>query len=131
MLRDLKTIGISRRIDVTLARDIIASFFRWHYENFCPSIVTIDITPFYAKYPTTKSYIYNKALVIQIYEVIRDFIDELHHTSGVVIVFLAPHDLIASSSRSYAIYHALRTRMADEVRDRTYGNPCATLVTVA
>jgi hypothetical protein len=90
----------------------------------------IDLAHFYAKHPERNRYVHSKARVIQLYEVMREFIDELHLTRGVMFVFLAPHDLIASPDRSYAIYRALQTRIADEVRDRTYGNPCATLVTV-
>jgi hypothetical protein len=131
MARDLQMIGIFRKIDMTLARDIVASFFSWHYANFGPSILFTDLAPFYAKDPGRNRYLHPKARVFQLYEVIREFIDELHLTRGVVFVFLAPHDLITSPDRSYAIYPALQTRIADEVRDRTYGNPCATLVTVA
>ena len=71
---------------------------------------------------------YSKAMVLDAYEVLRQFIDGTEDLSAALLVVVAPPDFVSDDSRGLAAYSALQLRLADEVRDRQRANPFASLV---
>ena len=75
---------------------------------------------------------YTRAMAMEHYELLREFIDGLDRLTGTLLVVVTNQDFLDDSgtrgSRGYGIYQALRTRVMDDVRDRNLVNPVASLV---
>jgi hypothetical protein len=78
--------------------------------------------------PARSGVYYSKAAVLDAYEVLRQFIDATDELRGVLVLAVAPPELITDESRGLPAYSALRLRVADEVRDQRRANPFAALV---
>ncbi|MEI6448775.1 MAG: BREX system ATP-binding domain-containing protein, partial [Actinomycetes bacterium] len=66
------------------------------------------------------------------YEVLRQFIDATDEMEGLLVVVSAPEALLDDfSNRSLQKYRALRNRIWDDVRDRSYPDPYAPMVRLA
>ncbi len=61
---------------------------------------------------------------------IRQFIDSTDEMDGCLLTFIAPPDAIEDEVRGLYMYRALTMRIADEVRDRRWDNPLASLVRI-
>ena len=72
---------------------------------------------------------YTRAMTMDHYELLREFIDDVDRLSGSLLVTLTDYTFVdEQSARGWAIYPALRTRVMDDVRDRNIANPVAALV---
>ena len=75
---------------------------------------------------------YTKAMVVEHYELLREFIDSVDRLPGMLLLTVTNQDFLDDSadrrSRGYGIYQALRTRIMDDVRDRNLVNPAGSLV---
>jgi len=71
---------------------------------------------------------YTPAAVIDLYEMLRQLIDEQGLLEGVLTVVLAPLTLISDPGRGLNRYQALKMRVVDEVRARSHPNLFAPLV---
>lgn len=75
---------------------------------------------------------YSKAMVLDAYEVLRQFLDSTERFPGLFSAVLAPDSLLDEEhDRSVEIYSALKYRIYDEVRDRHIPNPMASLLRIA
>ena len=72
---------------------------------------------------------YTRAMAIEHYELLREFIDGVDRRHGTLFVIASDYDFPDEGApRGYGIYQALRTRVMDDVRDRNLVNPAAALV---
>ena len=75
---------------------------------------------------------YTRAMAMEHYELLREFIDGVDRLAGALLVVVTNRDFLDDSghrrSRGYGINQALRTRVMDDVRDRNRVNPIASLV---
>ena len=75
---------------------------------------------------------YTKAMTMEHYELLREFIDGADRLAGALLVVVSNSKFLDDSSsrgsRGYGIYEALLTRVMDDVRDRNRVNPVASLV---
>ena len=75
---------------------------------------------------------YTRAMAMEHYELLREFIDGVDRLAGALLVVVTNQDFLEDGSdrrsRGYGIYPALRTRVMDDVRDRKRVNPIASLV---
>ncbi len=75
---------------------------------------------------------YTRAMAMEHYELLREFIDGADRLTSTVLVVVTNSAFLDDSgdrgSRGYGIYEALRTRVMDDVRDRNRVNPVASLV---
>ena len=75
---------------------------------------------------------YTRAMAMEHYELLREFIDGVDRLAGALLVVVTNQDFLEDGSdrrsRGYGIYQALRTRVMDDVRDRNRVNPIASLV---
>lgn len=73
---------------------------------------------------------YSKAAILDLYEVLRQFIDATDELEGLFVAALMPAVLVHDDKRGLPVYTALQLRVADEVRDRRRANPYGALVRV-
>ena len=75
---------------------------------------------------------YTRAMAMEHYELLREFIDGVDRLAGALLVVATNHAFLDDGayrgSRGYGIYPALRTRVMNDVRDRNRVNPVASLV---
>jgi hypothetical protein len=73
---------------------------------------------------------YTKAAVMDSYEVLRQFIDDMDNLDGCLMVVAPSVDFleIDMPTRGMGCYEALKFRVYDEIRDRDLVNPMASLV---
>ena len=83
-----------------------------------------------ARNPKDGQKYYTKAMAMEHYELLREFVDGVDRLSGTLLVVLTNKDFLdeSASYRGYGIYQALRTRVMDDVRDKNLVNPVASLV---
>ena len=73
---------------------------------------------------------YSRSAVTDHYELLRELIDGTDRLNGLLLMVLAGEEFLDEErgGKGFSIYQALRSRIADEVRARSQGNPMATLV---
>ncbi len=128
-LASLKRIGIFQRISRHNARILLRSLAVWLHEVGCAGMVLIlDLRPALAAEQPAESVVrYSRNSLLDLYEVLRQFIDDTDEIAHVLIVAIASPGLI-EGPKSVENYDALKLRIADEVRDRDRANPLNALV---
>ena len=128
----VRPFDIYSRIDRTTARYFIQSALHWvRFAGCTGTVVLLDNSRVtVARNPRDGRRYYTKAMTMDHYELLREFIDDIDRLSGTLLVVVTNSDFLdeGSSSRGYAIYQALRTRVMDDVRDKKLVNPVASLV---
>jgi hypothetical protein len=76
------------------------------------------------------SVFYSKTGLLDAYEVMRQFIDATDRLTGCLMVVIPAVEFLEedAASRGLGVYEALKFRIFDEVRDRKFVNPMASLV---
>ena len=130
---NVRPFAIRTSINRTTARYFIESALYWvrHVGNSGTVIlldnsrVTLTRRP---RPPDGKRY-YTKAMTMEHYELMREFIDDVDRLSGTLLVVVTNYEFTdEQSARGWSIYSALRTRVMDDVRDLNLVNPAASLV---
>lgn len=84
--------------------------------------------------PEDESICYTPGNIMDGYEVLRQFIDATDDMDHLFILVMLPSALIdedPGAKRSVARYPALKTRIWEDVKDKSRANPCAPMVHVA
>ena len=122
--------GINR----TTARYFIESTFYWiRRVGYVGTVILFDNSRVtVAHNPKDGLRYYTRAMAMEHYELLREFIDGVDRLAGALLVVVANHAFLDDGanrgSRGYGIYPALRTRVMNDVRDRDRVNPVASLV---
>ena len=75
---------------------------------------------------------YSHAAVMDLYEVLREIVDDIEHLPGLFLLCLADQALVAGDPRrTLDTYKALEMRIWPDVRPGDRQNPLAPLVTVS
>ena len=122
--------GINR----TTARHFIESALYWLREaEYTGAVVLLDNTRVtLARNPKDGRRYYTKAMAMDHYELLREFIDGVDRLSGTMLVVATGDDFTdEQSTRGWKIYDALRTRVMNDVRAKNIVNPAAALVTLS
>lgn len=133
LMSAVKQAHIYQRVARHNARDLLLSLSHWvRVAGMRGLVVIVDIQ---ATAPKNKalaggSNFYTRAALYDLYEVIRQFIDSTDEMDGCLLTFIAPPDAIEDEVRGLYMYRALTMRIADEVRDRRWDNPLASLVRI-
>ena len=130
----VRPFSIYTSINRNTARYFIESAFYWiHYVGHSGTLVLFDnarVTV--ARNPKDGLRYYTRAMAMEHYELLREFIDGADRLTSTMLVVVTNSDFLDDSgdrgSRGYGIYEALRTRVMDDVRDRNRVNPVASLV---
>ena len=132
-LGNVRPYYIYTAINRNTARYFIESALHWvHYVGCAGTVILLDNSRVTLarrpKPPDGKRY-YTKAMTMEHYELLREFIDDVDRLSGTLLIVTTNYEFLdEQSARGYGIYQALRTRIMDDVRDRTLVNPVASLV---
>ncbi len=116
----------------TNARHFLESLLYWvRFVGYSGTVVILDTSRVtLRRNPRDGLRFYSRSAVMDHYELLRELIDGADRLDGLMMVVLASEDFLDDDIRGkgFSIYQALRSRIADEVRDRTQANPLATLV---
>ena len=131
----IKSALIFQKIARHNARFILYSMAHWLKMNgYSGLVLALNIS----RYLTIKrpkendgTNYYSKAAVMDLYEVIRQFIDSADELKHVLIAVFGPIEFLSCEKRGVQIYPALKMRMIDDIRDRTRPNPMASLARIS
>ena len=133
-LSSLREFDITARISRTNARAMLISLCHFlRKAGAAGLLLTIDLRPATRKgdAKAASSVRYSPSSVMDLYEVLRELIDDLEHLPGLFILCLADQGLIAGDrKRTLDTYKALEMRIWPDVRPGDRQNPLAPLVTV-
>ncbi len=128
---NVRTFYIRTSINRTTARHFIESAMYWvRHVGFAGTVVLLDNTRVtVGRNPKDGERYYTRAMTIDHYELLREFIDDVDRLTGTMIAIVTNYDFVDDYSiRSWKIYPALQTRIMDDVRDRNLINPVAALM---
>lgn len=131
----IKQAFIFQKISRQNARHIISSLSHWiHLAGRSGLFISLDISRCLIQRPRPKdiddtSRYYTNTATLDVYEVLRQFIDTTDEMEYCFIaVIAAPPFLHSDNQRGIHIYDALKMRIMDEVRDRNRINPLSSLI---
>ena len=131
---NVRPFDVFTRIDRTSARHFIESSLRWVRDaGHAGTVILLDNTRvLVSRNPKDGHRYYTKTMVMDHYELLREFIDGVDRLAGTLLLIVTDEEFLdLDSKRGFGIYPALQTRVMDDVRDRNLVNPVATLVRVA
>lgn len=132
-LAALRGCDIAARIGRTNARAMLASLCHWLRKVGVGGLaLTLDLRPALRTKPGPEDTVrYSAAATMDLFEVLREIIDEIEHFPGLFVLGLADAALIAGDpKRTLDSYKALEMRIWPDVRPGGRQNPLAPLVTV-
>jgi hypothetical protein len=134
-LSNVKPFHIHTKINRTTARYFIESALYWfQYVGHAGTVILLDNSRVtLARDPKDGHRYYKKAMTIDHYELLREFVDSTDQLAGALLVIVTNNEFLDEDpgSRGFGIYPALMTRVMDDIRDKTLVNPIASLVRVS
>lgn len=130
-ISNVKPFAISTSINRTTARHYIESALYWvPHTGYSGTVALLDNTRVtLVRNPKDGKRYYTRAMTMDHYELLREFIDDVDRLTGTLFVVVTNYDFIdEQSKRGWKIYEALQTRVMDDVRDKNLVNPIAALV---
>ena len=133
-ISSVRPFSIHTSINRTTARHFFESALFWlHLVGYPGTIILLDNSRVtLARNPRDGLRYYTKAMVLEHYELLREFVDTTDRLTATLLVVVTSNDFLeeeaGSRSRGFGIYQALMTRVIDDVRDRNLVNPVASLV---
>lgn len=133
-ISDLRPFPIYTSINRTTARYFIQSALHWvRHAGYAGTVILFDNSRVtLAPDPKDGLRYYTKAMTMDHYELLREFIDGADRLAGTLMLVITSEDFLDGSadrgSRGYGIYEALQTRVMNDVHDRNLANPVASLV---
>lgn len=128
----LKRVQIYQRVGRHNARLLLASLARWlRRVGYDGLALVLDITAVVTEFrPGENPVRYTRSTLLDAYEVLRQFIDDVDEVSFLFVGVVAAPGLLEDPRRSVDNYTALKLRIVDEVRDRNRANPLNAMVRV-
>ncbi len=118
-------------INRTTARYFIESALYWiRLAGHAGTVILLDnARVLVARNPRDGLRYYTRAMTVDHYEVLREFIDNTDRLQACLLAVVTDETFVdENAQRGWGIYSALRTRVMDDVRDRNVVNPVAALV---
>ncbi len=132
---NVKSFFINTAINRVTARHFIESAFFWfRHAGSKGTVVLLDNSRMaFTQNPKDGLRYYTKAMVMDHYELLREFIDGTDQLTGALLLIMTDRTFPDPDARSrgFGMYQALRTRVMDEVRDENLVNPLASLVRIS
>lgn len=133
-LTPLRQHGIAARIARTNARAMLVSLCHFvRKAGVGGLLLTLDLRPALRAAAAGEAAVrYSPAAVMDLYEVLREIVDDTEHLPGLFLLVLADQTLMAGDRRrTLDMYKALEMRIWPDVRPGDHQNPLAPLVTVS
>lgn len=132
LISSVKHALIFQKITRHNGRHMLTSLTHWLRGSKKPGlVVTLDISRYLvAKKPSEPdtTFYYSAAAVLDLYDMLRQFIDGVEDYAGCLMVVLAPDGFLRDARRGLDRYEALKLRIWDDVRDKYQQNPLAPMV---
>ena len=130
-ISNVRPFQIHSVINRATARYFIESALYWiRHAGYSGTVILLDNTRLAVmRNPRDGQRYYTRSMVVEHYEVLRQYIDDADRLPGALVVVVPDETFVDEHSlRGWGIYPALWTRVMDDVRDRNIGNPVASLV---
>jgi hypothetical protein len=131
-LSSVKLFQIHTGINRATARYFIESSLYWFQSvGHAGTVILLDNSRVtLARNPKDGHRYYTKAMVIDHYEMLREFVDSTDQLTGALFVVVTNNEFLdeTNGARGFGIYPALMTRVMDDIRDKNLVNPVASLV---
>ncbi len=132
---NVKSFSINTAINRVTARHFIESSLFWfRHIGARGTVVLLDNSRVaIPRNPRDGQRYYTKAMVMDHYELLREFIDGTDQLTGALLLIMTDRTFPDSDARSrgFGSYQALMTRVMDDVRDENLVNPLASLVRIS
>ncbi len=116
------------------ARHMLSSLTRWlRLSGSGGLVLSLDISRYFAKkseIPNDGSFSFTPSATMDLFELLRQFLDMADDMEGLLMVVLAPKEFLTDTRRSVDRYEALKLRVWDDVRPKHSQNPLSTLVRI-
>ncbi len=116
------------------ARHMLTSLTRWlRLAGSGGLILSLDISRYFVKpneAPTDGSLTFTPSATMDLFELLRQFIDTVDEIEGILMVVLAPQAFLTDARRGVDRYEALKLRVWDDIRPKYRQNPLAALVRI-
>ena len=116
------------------ARHMLSSLTRWlRLTGTGGLMLSLDISRYFAKRSETStdgSLSFTPSATLDLYELLRQFLDTADEIEGLLMVVLAPQEFLTDSRRGVDRYEALKLRIWDDIRPKLRQNPLASLVRI-
>jgi hypothetical protein len=128
----LKRVQIYQRVGRHNARLLLGSLARWlRRVGYNGLALVLDMTAVVTDYrPGEVPVRYTRSTLLDVYEVLRQFIDDVDEVAYLFVGVVAGPGLVEDPRRSVDNYTALKLRIVDEVRDRDRANPLNAMVRI-
>jgi hypothetical protein len=128
----VKPYQIFRKISRHTARYFFESMIHWvRFAGYPGTVILLDAKRvMLPKNPHDQNLFYSKAVVLDTYEVLRQFIDSADQLEGCLITVVPDITFLEDDSRGIGAYEALKFRVFDEIRDKSLVNPMASLARI-
>ena len=114
------------------ARYLLSSLTHWlRLSGKDGLIISLDISRYLvSKRPAEpdRTFYYSPTAVLDLYDMLRQFIDTSDELKSFMMVVLAPPEFLTDARRGVNRYEALKHRIWDDVRDKHHPNPLVPLV---
>ena len=133
-ISSVRPFSIYTPINRATARHFFESALFWlHHVGYPGTVILLDNSRVtLARNPRDGLQYYTRAMVLEHYELLREFVDTTDRLTATMLVVVTSNDFLeeeaGSRSRGFGIYQALMTRVIDDVWDRNLVNPVASLV---
>ncbi len=131
-ISSVRPFSIYTAINRTTARHFLESAMFWSkHVGYAGTVILLDNSRItLASDPKDGHRYYTKAMVMDHYEILREFVDGIDLLSGTLLVIVTNSVFLDEDARSrgFGLYKALMTRIMDDVRDKNLLNPIASLV---
>ena len=127
----VKSFSIYTGINRTTARHFIESALYWFRRaGYAGTVILLDNTRVtLARNPRDGLRHYTRAMAMDHYEVLREFVDATDQLTGALMIVVTDNEFLDETGpKGYHIYQALMTRIMDDVHDKNQVNPMASLV---
>jgi hypothetical protein len=128
----VKPYSIFNTLTRTNSRYMFESLLHWiRFAEYPGLVVILDIARVtMGRNPRDGDLYYSRAAVLDVYEVLRQFIDATDKLEGCLFLVLPDVEFLSEETfdRGFGAYEALKFRVYDEIRDRELVNPMSSLV---
>lgn len=133
LISALKPLRIFQKIARHNARDMFVSTSHWlRVVGKSGMVAALEINRYTDdRRPNDGSLPYSPLAAMDLYEVLRQFVDATDDLEGCLMVVLAPTAFLEEGRRGLHRYDPLRMRIADDVHDRNRVNPLSSLIRLA
>ena len=134
LVSGVKKALIYQKVSRHNARYMLSSLTRWlRLTGQGGLILSLDISRYFSKkreLPIDGSLSFSSSATMDLFELLRQFIDSADDMEGLMMVVLAPQEFLTDARRGVDRYEALKLRVWDDIRPKHRQNPLTSLVRI-